>query len=172
MLVWFTFVLSPTPEWTINTDEDLASIMNLQKQLPTATTKDLHSKLVTLIDLTQGFKPPNLWYRPSSKLSDLYTGPCKINELIGQTPSCKLNIPSTWDKHPVLHPDYFNDNKHPLDSQPMKLRVIDQILHTRTLDNKQQVLISWKDHHPVFNCWLNMNPELLQCFQTQDQDDN
>ncbi|TPX40313.1 hypothetical protein CcCBS67573_g10629 [Chytriomyces confervae] len=102
--------------------------------------------------------------------------PYKITELIGKTPSCKLDIPSSWDVHPVFHPEklklyYFNDNKHPLDSQPMKLRVIDRILHTRTLDNKQQVLVSWKDHHPVFNCWLDATPELLQRFQTQDQDE-
>ncbi|KAJ3250472.1 hypothetical protein HDU77_006629, partial [Chytriomyces hyalinus] len=82
--------------------------------------------------------------RPPTKFSKIKFKTLKI--VTRKTPSCKLDIPLTWDIHPVFYPEklklyYFNNSKHRLDSQPMKLCIID-------LDNKQQALVSWKDHHP------------------------
>ncbi|TPX52255.1 hypothetical protein CcCBS67573_g09911, partial [Chytriomyces confervae] len=113
------------------------------------------------------FKPPNLRYRQTNKLSEQYSGPYKIIELVGAAPSCKLALPSDWGVHPVFHPEklkpyYFDSAKHPLDNQPIALRVIDKVLSSRILDGHKQVLIQWKDHHPVYNCWLNATPELMQ----------
>ncbi|TPX73303.1 hypothetical protein CcCBS67573_g05436 [Chytriomyces confervae] len=90
------------------------------------------------------FKPPNLRYRQTNKLSEQYSGPYKIIELVGAAPSCKLALPSDWGVHPVFHPEklkpyYFDSAKHPLENQPIAMRSIDKVLSSRVLDGHQQV---------------------------------
>jgi hypothetical protein len=122
---------------------------------------------LVLISL-RDFRPPHLEDRPSGKLSDHYSGPYKITELIGDVPLCRLELPSNWRVHPVFHPEklkmYYWDTQqpHPLENLPPDLRSIETVIAARKIGDCQQVLIKWKNHNPVYNCWLDITPELQQ----------
>ena len=84
-------------------------------------------------------------------------------------PSCELELPDNWLAHPVFHPEklkkyYWDyDGPHPLDSVSIETRTIERVLAARHFDNGQkQVLIKWKDHNPVFNCWIDIDDDLRQ----------
>jgi hypothetical protein len=117
------------------------------------------------------FRPPNLRDRPSHKLSDQYSGPYRIKNLIGSVPLYELDIPNDWHIHNVFHPEklkryyYDTEGKHPLDAAPVANRTIERILALRSLQGREQALIKWLNHSPVFNCWLDITSELKARYQ-------
>jgi hypothetical protein len=139
------------------------------KQAAQANKKRIHSPFqigdLVLISM-EHYRPPHLRLQPSTKLSEQYTGPYRIIDLVGPVPSCKLEIPNNWDIHPVFHPEklkmyyYDHNGPHPLDSLPIGERLIEKILAIRKIDNRYQVLIKWKNHNPIFNCWLDLDSQL------------
>ena len=111
------------------------------------------------------FTPPNQTSRPSTKLSPIFHGPYKIISQHGT--SFKLQFPSDYRMHPIFHPDklrpYYWDSEQadPLSTLPLQTRIIDSILSRRFLNGQDQVLVQWKDHHPVHNIWLELTPALI-----------
>lgn len=68
--------------------------------------------------------------------------------------------------HNVFHPEklrqYFWDStrRDPLSASPISTRIISNVLSRRILNSQDQILVQWKDHHPVFNIWLELTPAL------------
>jgi hypothetical protein len=129
---------------------------------------------------SKDFLPPSLQHRPSNKLGPKYSGPYKIIDKIGT--SYKLNFPSTWQAHPVFHPEklrpYFWDSTqtHPLNKLPIAQRTIDKILASRVLNqgghHYKQILVQWLNHSPVYNVWLTLDKPLRDQIKTSFPDLN
>jgi hypothetical protein len=121
------------------------------------------------------FTPPNLRGPPTDKLNAQYSGPYKIIGEIGAGPSYKLDLPENWAVHNSFHPEklkkYYWDSSspHPLSSLPIGQRAIEKVVAVRVLEVKRnqqvirkvpQALIKWTNHHPVYNCWLDLDETL------------
>lgn len=113
---------------------------------------------------SKDFTPPNQSNRPSAKLSPVYHGPFKIVAQHGI--SFQLEFPPEYRMHNVFHPEklrpYYWDStlRDPLSPLPLSTRTISTVLSRRTLNSQDQVLVQWKDHHPVHNIWLELTPSL------------
>lgn len=141
-----------------NAQDQYAAHANKKRQLSPFNINDyvlIHSK---------NFTPPNQTNRPSSKLSPIYHGPYKIIAQHGT--SFELAFPPEYRMHNVFHPEklrqYFWDStrRDPLSASPISTRIISNVLSRRILNSQDQILVQWKDHHPVFNIWLELTPAL------------
>jgi len=110
------------------------------------------------------FTPPNERGRPTAKFGPTYYGPYKIIAKKGT--SYQLQFPFSWKAHDVFHPEklrpYYwdHDGPSPFSSLPQARREIERYIALRTINDKLQVLVKWKNHSPVYNLWLDVTPTI------------